>query len=149
MSGYSYSRCVGATNREYASAKLLQQRLDLFVELRFVCQTDKTFLDLAITRDHDGGRKSQQSSEFCGYIVITQNNRIIHGHRMAIHIELRCLNVRRNYAFPFVVHCHAQNGETLIRILLLETDHPGNFDAARFAPGGPKVYDYHLALQAG
>ena len=67
---------------------------------------------------------------------------------MAVDVKLRLLHERVDDFFAVIIHGNAEHGESFAGIFVLEVDHPGDFHAARLAPGGPEVHEHHLALHA-
>ena len=86
--------------------------------------------DLAIAVDQEGGRQRIHPAVQLGDRIVSLQDPIIDG---------QLGDERLHGRPPFFVHRDADDGETLVFVLALEVDEPGNLDLAGTAPGGPKI----------
>ena len=64
-------------------------------------------------------------------------------------IDLAFLNVWLHDAPAILVHGDANNRKTLVLVVLLKLDEPGNLNLTGAAPGSPKIEQDNLALIVG
>src|SRR6266852_3979116 len=118
----------------------LKLALDIFGDPVVIHQA-KDFFDLsAIAGNQHAGGIANQAAELFGCGIVAEQDGIIHGLLLAVHVEALFLHVRLDHLLALVVHGHAQDGEAAGTVLLLEFDQPGDFDPAGLTPGGPEVH---------
>src|SRR4029077_7845921 len=85
-------------------------------------------------------RHAQNAPKFVGNLGIADEDLVVHGFRIAIHVEMLALYPWLNDFGAFVIHSHAEDHKPLRAVFLMELDQPRYFRAAWRAPGSPEVY---------
>ena len=89
--------------------------------------------------DKAGGQRIKAAVELRDGIVAEQN---------AV-VDFVIGDVRLDGGPAVFIHGNAEHGEALRFVTLLKFGEPGNFDAARPAPGGPEIEKNHFAAIIG
>ena len=117
----------------------LQQGLDFPFEGGGVGGADVFFLDAAFAIEEEGDGQSQNASVFLADFGVAHDDRVVHFE----------LLVETGDGVGSVVHGDADDLESLIAILVLETDEERRFYATRLAPCRPEVEEHDLSAIVG
>jgi len=91
------------------------------------------------------GRPTRLPEFVCDGVVADQN-RIIHRLFWPSTSKRSFFQEGIDDFLALFIHRDSKDREAARAVLFLKLDHPGNFDFARSAPGGPKVHQDHLPI---